>query len=320
MVIHYASDEAVRTVASHPRQLVGSDGIFGARPHPRLYGTAPRFLGRFVARDGLLPVEEAKDTCRYLARMLGVGGDSRAEEAGLLFLSARRLMECLGAVRPTLILFEDIHWAKPSELQLLEYLARQVEDTSVVFMALARPELLPERQQGSFVLAAHARPGHHDDVVAVSGRAEEPVILRGAPVPGSGRAIVGVGVTVPAVGCPVARIGCPVPRIGRPVTRVRNAVSPCGVAGFVVARTLVPGESEILNLAVAPEFRRQGVARALIEAWLRDFPGTVFLEVRASNKTAQKAYKFLGFQEVIARPGYYDSGSESGIVMKFHSC
>lgn len=59
MVLHYASDEAVRTIAAHPLQLVGSDGIFGARPHPRLYGTAPRFLGRFALRDGLVPVEEA---------------------------------------------------------------------------------------------------------------------------------------------------------------------------------------------------------------------------------------------------------------------
>ena len=38
---------------------MGSDGIFGTRPHPRLYGTAPRFLGRFAIREGLLPVEEA---------------------------------------------------------------------------------------------------------------------------------------------------------------------------------------------------------------------------------------------------------------------
>jgi N-acyl-D-amino-acid deacylase len=59
MILHYASDEAVKLVARHPLQLVGSDGIFGDRPHPRLYGTAPRFLGRFVLREGLLPVEEA---------------------------------------------------------------------------------------------------------------------------------------------------------------------------------------------------------------------------------------------------------------------
>jgi N-acyl-D-amino-acid deacylase len=59
MVLHYASDAAVRTIARHPLQLVGSDGIFGTRPHPRLFATAPRFLGRFAIRDGLLPVDEA---------------------------------------------------------------------------------------------------------------------------------------------------------------------------------------------------------------------------------------------------------------------
>ena len=48
MIEHYASDEAVRKVAAHRLHLVGSDGIFGARPHPRLYGSAPRFLGRFA--------------------------------------------------------------------------------------------------------------------------------------------------------------------------------------------------------------------------------------------------------------------------------
>ncbi len=58
MVLHYASDEAVRTIAAHRLHLVGSDGIFGELPHPRLYGTAPRFFGRFVVRDGLVPIEE----------------------------------------------------------------------------------------------------------------------------------------------------------------------------------------------------------------------------------------------------------------------
>jgi N-acyl-D-amino-acid deacylase len=71
MIIHYASDDAVRTIASHRLQLVGSDGIFGAHPHPRLYGTAPRFLGRFAMREGVLPVEEAvtRLTSRAAARL-----------------------------------------------------------------------------------------------------------------------------------------------------------------------------------------------------------------------------------------------------------
>jgi N-acyl-D-amino-acid deacylase len=80
MIIHYASEEAVRLVARHPRQLVGSDGIFGENPHPRLYGTAARFLGRFCIREGLLPVEEgvARLTERA-ARLLGLSDRGRIE-------------------------------------------------------------------------------------------------------------------------------------------------------------------------------------------------------------------------------------------------
>jgi N-acyl-D-amino-acid deacylase len=59
MVQHYASEEAVRRIAAHRLHLVGSDAIFGVKPHPRLYGTAARFLGRFAIREGLVPVEEA---------------------------------------------------------------------------------------------------------------------------------------------------------------------------------------------------------------------------------------------------------------------
>ncbi len=59
MLQHYASEEAVRRIAAHRLQLVGSDAIFGVKPHPRLYGTAARFLGRFAIREQLMPVEEA---------------------------------------------------------------------------------------------------------------------------------------------------------------------------------------------------------------------------------------------------------------------
>jgi N-acyl-D-amino-acid deacylase len=59
MVQHYASEQAVRRIAAHRLHLVGSDAIFGVKPHPRLYGTAARFLGRFAIREQLVPVEEA---------------------------------------------------------------------------------------------------------------------------------------------------------------------------------------------------------------------------------------------------------------------
>ena len=59
MILHYASEEAVRKIAAHPLMLLGSDGIFGERPHPRVAGSAARFLGRFCLRQGLLEPEEA---------------------------------------------------------------------------------------------------------------------------------------------------------------------------------------------------------------------------------------------------------------------
>ena len=92
------------------------------------------------------------------------------------------------------------------------------------------------------------------------------------------------------------------------------------VAGFLVTRTIAAGEHEILNLAVAPDFRRQGVAKYLISEGIVLLRGEIFLEVRASNAAARNLYKYLNFEEVAIRPAYYEDPPESAIVMKFHSC
>ena len=92
------------------------------------------------------------------------------------------------------------------------------------------------------------------------------------------------------------------------------------IAGFLVARALAADEREILNLAVAPEFRGKGVARALLDQAFEAFRGSVFLEVRESNLVAQEFYNSLGFKELSRRKRYYESPPETAIVMKFHSC
>ena len=97
---------------------------------------------------------------------------------------------------------------------------------------------------------------------------------------------------------------------------VRNGT----IAGFVVTRRTAPDEIEILNIAVAPKWRRQGVAKRLISDNNVLVEAHVFLEVRVSNVRAQEFYKHLGFQEVARRPQYYDDPPETAIVMKFHSC
>ena len=92
------------------------------------------------------------------------------------------------------------------------------------------------------------------------------------------------------------------------------------LVGFLVTRRLVEGESEVLNLAIHPGHRRQGIARALLASAFARSPGRWFLEVRASNEAALECYRKLGFQNVGIRPGYYrteDGNSpEEGIVME----
>jgi ribosomal-protein-alanine N-acetyltransferase len=92
------------------------------------------------------------------------------------------------------------------------------------------------------------------------------------------------------------------------------------VVGFLVWRDLGEGECEVLNLAVAPAFRRRGMARMLMQQVLEKAGRTVFLEVRESNLAARIFYKSMGFMEVGVRKEYYKIPVEAGIVMKFHSC
>lgn len=59
MIPHFARDEHVAEILRHPLMLVGSDGIFGPHPHPRLYGTAARVLGDLAIRQDVISTEEA---------------------------------------------------------------------------------------------------------------------------------------------------------------------------------------------------------------------------------------------------------------------
>ncbi|MFD7578815.1 amidohydrolase family protein [Kitasatospora sp. NPDC059817] len=63
---HVGHEENVRAIMRHPAHTVGSDGLLvGARPHPRAWGTFPRYLGHYSRELGVLTLEEA------IARMTG---------------------------------------------------------------------------------------------------------------------------------------------------------------------------------------------------------------------------------------------------------
>jgi ribosomal-protein-alanine N-acetyltransferase len=78
--------------------------------------------------------------------------------------------------------------------------------------------------------------------------------------------------------------------------------------GFILARA-VAGEAEILTLAVAPQARRQGVGRTLVEAAAaeasRRGAHTLFLEVAEDNPAAIALYEATDFQAAGLRRAYY---------------
>ncbi|MEW6523644.1 MAG: D-aminoacylase [Bacillota bacterium] len=59
MITHYGGEEALGRIASRPWVMPCTDGIYGGRPHPRLWGALPRFFRRFVREEGVLGLSEA---------------------------------------------------------------------------------------------------------------------------------------------------------------------------------------------------------------------------------------------------------------------
>jgi class 3 adenylate cyclase/tetratricopeptide (TPR) repeat protein len=87
-------------------------------------------------------------TADWLAFAIGLTPGPPAEGEALdreIAVAIRRLVEAASAERPLLIVAEDIHWAEPPLLDLLEYLATWTRDRPVLILALARPDLLDHR-------------------------------------------------------------------------------------------------------------------------------------------------------------------------------
>jgi ribosomal-protein-alanine N-acetyltransferase len=87
-------------------------------------------------------------------------------------------------------------------------------------------------------------------------------------------------------------------------------------AGFCAWRQTSPGEAELLNLAVAPEFRRRGVASALLRTLRGEAKGTIFLEVAEPNSAAISLYEHHGWVSTGLRKGYYQNGMINAVVME----
>jgi len=91
------------------------------------------------------------------------------------------------------------------------------------------------------------------------------------------------------------------------------------VAGYVGSQSVM-GWADMMNLAVAPEHRRKGVAEGLVATLIAHLKSRdvtcLTLEVRVSNSPAIALYEKLGFVEVGRRPNYYHNPKEDALILR----
>src|SRR5207247_8914636 len=119
------------------------------------YGEAITFwpLGEIVrelvpdASEAAIAEVVAEEEADLIAeRVAGaIGLVERAIPSEEVFWATRKLFEALARERPCIFVFEDVHWAEPTLLDLIEHIAEWTRDAPMLLVCLARPELLEER-------------------------------------------------------------------------------------------------------------------------------------------------------------------------------
>ena len=91
------------------------------------------------------------------------------------------------------------------------------------------------------------------------------------------------------------------------------------VVGYVGSQSVM-GWADMMNIAVHPDYRRQGVAWKLVEhlvqALQQNDVTCLTLEVRASNEPAKALYEKFGFLQVGRRPNYYRNPKEDALILR----
>ena len=91
------------------------------------------------------------------------------------------------------------------------------------------------------------------------------------------------------------------------------------LVGYVGSQTVL-GETDMMNVAVSPDYRRQGIAEGLILALIAALKAReshcLTLEVRDSNASARALYEKLGFSEIGRRKNYYRNHKEDALILR----
>ena len=91
------------------------------------------------------------------------------------------------------------------------------------------------------------------------------------------------------------------------------------VAGYIGSQTVME-ETDMMNVAVHPDFRRKGIAEALVSGLVEELRSMgshcLTLEVRASNAPAIALYEKLDFSQIGRRKNYYRNPREDALILR----
>lgn len=91
------------------------------------------------------------------------------------------------------------------------------------------------------------------------------------------------------------------------------------IAGYVGSQSVLDA-ADMMNLAVSPDYRQQGIGQALVNSLVHHLQENhviaLLLEVRVSNAPAIRLYEKLGFVQVGRRPKYYHNPREDALILR----
>lgn len=109
------------------------------------------------------------------------------------------------------------------------------------------------------------------------------------------------------------------PELSNPLSLWLVMVEQEQVIGYVGSQAVLDA-ADMMNIAVHPAYRRQGIAERLVQELVAQLKqkgiNSLALEVRASNAPAISLYEKLEFKQVGRRPGYYRNPKEDAYIMR----
>jgi hypothetical protein len=139
------------TYSSLASQLMRLCGVYES-------DSAQVVVDKLRARTAELLAESDADpdlVAGHLGVIVGIDAGSEASDRDALFASARQFLEGAAREQPTVLVFEDIHWADPNMLDLIEVLAARVRDLPLLLVTLSRPELHDTRERWAAGIAGY---------------------------------------------------------------------------------------------------------------------------------------------------------------------